>query len=105
MGSQGVISRTVAASEISAGSASTSESKAGLSQHVPHTLSPLLPPAQILNGIALMQEKYNIDMSEAAHRWLQHHSALEPEDAVLLGASNVTQVELNLKSWCVLRNI
>ena len=44
-------------------------------------------------------------MSEAAHRWLQHHSVLQPEDAVLLGASNVTQVESNLKSWCVLWHI
>ena len=48
-----------------------------------------------------MQEKHTIDLSEAAHRWLQHHSILEPGDAVLLGASNVTQVKANLKSWCV----
>lgn len=56
---------------------------------------PVLP---LLRDLKLILEKYNIDMSEAAHRWLQHHSALEPEDAVLLGASNVTQVEWNLKS-------
>ncbi|KZP01189.1 Aldo keto reductase [Calocera viscosa TUFC12733] len=42
-------------------------------------------------------EKHNIQLSEAAHRWLQHHSALTPEDGVIIGASSIEQLETNIK--------
>jgi len=32
-----------------------------------------------------------------AQRWLQHHSALGPDDGVLLGVSNVGQVDANIR--------
>jgi len=67
------------------------------------TLAPFLhqmyqPLFPIFKDLKEILEKHNIDLAEAAHRWLQHHSVLEPEDAVLLGASNVMQAEANLKS-------
>ncbi|KAH7928952.1 Aldo/keto reductase [Leucogyrophana mollusca] len=44
-------------------------------------------------------DKHDIRISEAAQRWLQHHSQLRPElgDAVLIGASSLAQLEANLK--------
>lgn len=43
-----------------------------------------------------MQEAHGIKMGEAALRWLQHHSALTPEDAVILGARDAKQLESNI---------
>jgi aryl-alcohol dehydrogenase-like predicted oxidoreductase len=48
-----------------------------------------------------MEAKHNIQLAEAAQRWIQHHSVLGPEDAVLLGVSNVKQVDTNIKDWYV----
>ncbi|KZT61535.1 Aldo/keto reductase [Calocera cornea HHB12733] len=42
-------------------------------------------------------EKHGIELSEAAQRWLQHHSALRPEDGVVIGASSVAQLDENIK--------
>ncbi|KZP01191.1 Aldo/keto reductase [Calocera viscosa TUFC12733] len=42
-------------------------------------------------------EKHNIELSEAAQRWLQHHSALTPKDGVIIGASSIDQLETNIK--------
>ncbi|KAH7885741.1 NADP-dependent oxidoreductase domain-containing protein [Phlebopus sp. FC_14] len=46
----------------------------------------------------LMQslEKYNLSGAETALRWLQHHSCLTPEDAVIIGASSLRQLEANV---------
>lgn len=41
------------------------------------------------------QEKHNLRLTEIALRWLQHHSALTPEDGVILGASSAAQLEQN----------
>jgi aflatoxin B1 aldehyde reductase len=41
-------------------------------------------------------------MPEAAQRWLQHHSALQPGDAVILGAATPKQMEDNIAQWCVI---
>lgn len=41
-------------------------------------------------------------MSAAAQRWLQHHSALVPSDAVLMGVSSAGQVKPNIEDWLVL---
>lgn len=40
--------------------------------------------------------KHNISGGEAAFRWLQHHSMLEPHDAIIVGASSVSQLEQNI---------
>ncbi|KAH7912782.1 NADP-dependent oxidoreductase domain-containing protein [Hygrophoropsis aurantiaca] len=57
---------------------------------------PMLPAVRELKeGL----DKHNIPLSEAAHRWLQHHSVLSPEhgDTVIIGASNIDQLENNLR--------
>ncbi|KAH7924134.1 Aldo/keto reductase [Leucogyrophana mollusca] len=41
--------------------------------------------------------KHSITGSEAALRWLQHHSLLTPDDAVIIGASSLTQLQANIK--------
>ncbi|KAG8849798.1 hypothetical protein FRB96_000621 [Tulasnella sp. 330] len=38
----------------------------------------------------------HLTMAEVALRWLQHHSALKSHDGIILGASNVSQLEKNL---------
>ncbi|KAG1767323.1 NADP-dependent oxidoreductase domain-containing protein [Suillus placidus] len=56
--------------------------------------SPFLP---ILRELKVVLDKQGIPLSEAAHRWLQHHSGLQPGDGIIIGASNVDQLENNLK--------
>jgi aflatoxin B1 aldehyde reductase len=51
--------------------------------------------------IQMYQDVYNIRMAEVAQRWLQHHSALQPGDAVILGAASPQQMEDNIVQWCV----
>ncbi|KZP01193.1 Aldo/keto reductase [Calocera viscosa TUFC12733] len=41
-------------------------------------------------------DKHGIIIPEAAHRWLQHHSALTPQDGVVIGSSSVAQLETNI---------
>ncbi|KZP01192.1 Aldo/keto reductase [Calocera viscosa TUFC12733] len=41
-------------------------------------------------------DKHGIMLPEAAHRWLQHHSALTPQDGVVIGSSSVAQLETNI---------
>ncbi|KAH7928049.1 Aldo/keto reductase [Leucogyrophana mollusca] len=58
--------------------------------------TPLLPAVRELkDGL----DKLEIPLSEAAQRWLQHHSALSPDhgDTVVIGASSITQLENNLR--------
>lgn len=49
--------------------------------------------------IAARQDAQGISVPNAALRWLQHHSGLKPEngDAVIIGASNISQLEANLR--------
>jgi len=44
-------------------------------------------------------DKQGIPLSEAANRWLQHHSMLQPGDGIIVGASKVDQLERNLKEY------
>ncbi|KAG1776628.1 NADP-dependent oxidoreductase domain-containing protein [Suillus placidus] len=50
-------------------------------------------------GLRESLAKHNISGGEAAFRWLQHHSMLEPHDAIIIGASNVSQLEQNIRNW------
>ncbi|KAG2133291.1 NADP-dependent oxidoreductase domain-containing protein [Suillus clintonianus] len=54
----------------------------------------LIPILRELKGVL---DKQGIPLSEAAYRWLQHHSKLQPGDGIIIGASNVDQLENNLK--------
>lgn len=42
------------------------------------------------------QDKHGLALPEASNRWLQHHSALQQDDAVIIGAATVKQLEMNL---------
>ncbi|KAG9311754.1 NADP-dependent oxidoreductase domain-containing protein [Chiua virens] len=54
---------------------------------------PLLPAVRELKeGL----EKHGLSLPQAALRWLQHHSALQQGDAVILGAASVKQLEMNI---------
>ena len=39
-----------------------------------------------------------ISMVDASYRWLLHHSALGPQDGVLLGATNLDQLDANIRA-------
>jgi len=56
---------------------------------------PALPVLKELNVVA---DKHGLKLAEVAQRWLQHHSALGPGDGVLLGVSNIGQVDANIKA-------
>lgn len=45
---------------------------------------------------ALVAENNNISILEATFRWLLHHSALDMQDGILLGASSLQQLQENL---------
>ncbi|KIJ63171.1 hypothetical protein HYDPIDRAFT_92882, partial [Hydnomerulius pinastri MD-312] len=53
--------------------------------------APMLPT---LREVKALLDKSRTSISEAAYRWLQHHSALraEPGDVVLIGTSTTTQL-------------
>jgi len=53
----------------------------------------------------IVQDKHGIKLAEVAQRWLQHHSALGPNDGVLLGFSNIGQVDANIKYSYVLESL
>ena len=47
-----------------------------------------------LHSLKTIADKHDMELVEVAYRWLQHHSALVPSDrGVIIGASNVAQVE------------
>ncbi|EGO03595.1 hypothetical protein SERLA73DRAFT_175138 [Serpula lacrymans var. lacrymans S7.3] len=56
--------------------------------------APLLP---VLKELKEAAEKHGIPLPEVAQRWLQHHSLLQPGDAVILGAGSASQLEDNMK--------
>ena len=43
----------------------------------------------------IIQENHDLRLTEIALRWMQHHSALNPEDGVIIGASSAAQLEQN----------
>ncbi|KAI5900351.1 Aldo/keto reductase [Schizophyllum commune H4-8] len=59
--------------------------------------APVLP---VIRELAENLSKYDTPLPEAATRWLQHHSMLDPEkgDRVIIGASLLEQLETNLKT-------
>ncbi|KAI0934347.1 hypothetical protein AcV5_006218 [Taiwanofungus camphoratus] len=50
---------------------------------------------EALNYLKPIAEKYQLRLTEIALRWCQHHSALTPEDGIILGASSAGQLEQN----------
>ncbi|KZT68969.1 Aldo/keto reductase [Daedalea quercina L-15889] len=50
---------------------------------------------EALKYLKPVAEKHNLRLTEIALRWCQHHSALTPEDGVILGASSAAQLEQN----------
>ena len=56
------------------------------------------------DGVLLIQqslvEEYGdkVNIVEATLRWMQHHSKLDENDGVILGASSITHFEENMKS-------
>ncbi|KAF9226328.1 hypothetical protein BS17DRAFT_777065 [Gyrodon lividus] len=56
--------------------------------------APMLPTVRELKDSAL--DKHGLRIPEAAQHWLQHHSALRPGDAVIIGAASVEQLEKNI---------
>lgn len=54
----------------------------------------------IENLKGLLSEVYSdesVGMAEAAYRWIYHHSELKDNDAVIVGASSLAQLEKNLR--------
>ncbi|EGN95084.1 hypothetical protein SERLA73DRAFT_77091 [Serpula lacrymans var. lacrymans S7.3] len=47
--------------------------------------------------LGLSLARHNIPLAEVALRWIQHHSFLNPGDAVIIGASSLQQLQANLK--------
>jgi len=54
------------------------------------------PFFEALGSFEKVCKKHHIKQSNAAFRWLLHHSQLKGEDAFILGASSVKQLEENL---------
>lgn len=52
-------------------------------------------------SLYIQQDKHGLALADASHRWLQHHSALEQGDAVILGAASVKQLRMNITHWYV----
>ena len=46
--------------------------------------------------VCSLKDRHEIRLTEAALRWMQHHSLLKPTDGVLVGASNIDQLKQNL---------
>jgi len=55
--------------------------------------APMLPAVKELKEVL---DKHGLALPEASQRWLQYHSALEQGDAVILGATSVKQLEMNM---------
>jgi aflatoxin B1 aldehyde reductase len=55
--------------------------------------APMLPAARELKEAL---DKHGLVLPEASLRWLQHHSALQQGDAVILGSVSVEQMEMNM---------
>ncbi|KAI9005682.1 NADP-dependent oxidoreductase domain-containing protein [Hyaloraphidium curvatum] len=57
---------------------------------------------QTFEGLNVVRDACKADgisMGEAALRWMVHHSALRPEDGLILGGSSLTQFQNNM-DWC-----
>ena len=53
---------------------------------------------QLLEGLHEVCAEHGIAVKEATLRWFMHHSALEEQDGVILGASSAEQAEENCKA-------
>ncbi|EIW75850.1 Aldo keto reductase [Coniophora puteana RWD-64-598 SS2] len=54
------------------------------------------PYAAAFDRYVEILKKYHLTGAQVALRWIQHHSQLTPDDAVIIGASTITQLEENL---------
>ena len=70
------------------------ESKTGKMYRDRYFKEPYFDAVQLIKEAT---EKHNIGMTEAAHRWLQHHSLLTPSDGVIIGGSSVAHIDGNCK--------
>lgn len=50
---------------------------------------------EALKYLQPVAEKHGLRLTEIALRWVEHHSALGPEDGIILGASSIAQLEQN----------
>lgn len=55
--------------------------------------APMLPAVKELKEAL---DKHGLALPEASYRWLQCHSALQQDDAVILAATSVKQMEMNI---------
>ncbi|KAA1473823.1 Aldo/keto reductase [Dentipellis sp. KUC8613] len=51
---------------------------------------------EALKIVAEVAKKHNLTLPEIGHRWVQHHSQLQPGDGVVFGASSVEHVRANV---------
>ncbi|KAH9854163.1 hypothetical protein C2E23DRAFT_884265 [Lenzites betulinus] len=58
---------------------------------LPHLLPAICP------HLKLIAEKHQLRLTEIALRWCQHHSALTPQDGIIIGASSAAQLAQNLE--------
>lgn len=54
---------------------------------------------EAVRGLHAACAKADVSIMEASLAWLKYHAGLGDEDAVLLGASKLEQLEANLEAW------
>ncbi|KIJ62757.1 hypothetical protein HYDPIDRAFT_29913 [Hydnomerulius pinastri MD-312] len=92
----GLLTAKVVSSDLSAPGGRWDPNTSSLAGFLRNQYEPLLPAARKLKeGL----DAHGISLSNAAQRWLQHHSGLKPEygDAVVIGASSLLQLQANLR--------
>ncbi|KIJ63174.1 hypothetical protein HYDPIDRAFT_176197 [Hydnomerulius pinastri MD-312] len=67
-----------------------------VSHMAPHLQAQYAPMLPVVRELKEALEKQGLRLPEVAQRWLQHHSALQPGDAVIVGAASVEQLEKNI---------
>lgn len=55
---------------------------------------------EALKELRAVAEKYGLQLTDVAYRWLEHHSAMIPEDhGIIIGASSAEQLLKGLTEW------
>ncbi|KAF8434526.1 NADP-dependent oxidoreductase domain-containing protein [Boletus edulis BED1] len=57
--------------------------------------APILPAVRELKEAL---DRHGLGLAEASYRWLQHHSVLHQDDAVIIAATSVKHMEMNMKN-------
>ena len=53
-----------------------------------------------LRELRAVAQKHGLQLTDVAYRWLEHHSALVPEDhGIIIGASSIGQLEKAIVEW------